>query len=60
MCSRFQANPKEAHLSAIKRILSYLKHTPCIGLWYIKRAILELVVYSNLNYARYKIDRKST
>jgi hypothetical protein len=27
MCARFQANPKEAHLSAVKRILKYLKHT---------------------------------
>src|SRR5919205_1991126 len=27
MCARFQADPKEAHLSAIKRILRYLKLT---------------------------------
>ena len=32
MCASFQANPKEAHLIAIKRILRYLKHTPNIGL----------------------------
>jgi len=32
MCARFQANPKESHLSAVKRILRYLKHTPSIGL----------------------------
>ena len=38
MCARFQANPKEAHLVAIKRILRYLKHTPSIGLWYPKGA----------------------
>ena len=31
MCARFQANPKEAHLVTIKRILRYLKHTPSIG-----------------------------
>ena len=36
MCARFQANHKEAHLVAIKRILRYLKHTPIIGLWYPK------------------------
>ena len=28
MCARFQANPKEAHLIAVKRIYRYLKHTP--------------------------------
>jgi hypothetical protein len=27
LCARFQANPKESHLSALKRILKYLKHT---------------------------------
>ena len=37
MCARFQANPKESHLSAVKRILRYLKHTPSIGLWYPQR-----------------------
>ena len=30
--ARFQANPKETHLIAVKRILRYLKHTPSIGL----------------------------
>ena len=34
MYARFQANPKETHLIAVKRILRYLKHTPSIGLWY--------------------------
>jgi hypothetical protein len=38
MCARFQACPKEPHLSAIKIILRYLKHTPSIGLWYLKGA----------------------
>ena len=47
MCARFQANPKEAHMVAVKRILRYLKHTPSIGLWYPKGAIFELVGYSN-------------
>jgi hypothetical protein len=34
MCARFQANPKECHLMAVKRILRYLVHTPNLGLWY--------------------------
>jgi hypothetical protein len=38
MCARFQAFPKEPHLSVVKRILRYLKHTPSIGLWYPKGA----------------------
>ena len=31
MCARFQANSKEAHLIAVKRILRYLKHSPSIA-----------------------------
>jgi hypothetical protein len=34
MCARFQANPKEVHLRAVKRILRYLVYTPKFGLWY--------------------------
>ncbi|CAH9116305.1 unnamed protein product [Cuscuta europaea] len=32
LCARFQANPKESHLLAMKRILHYLKGTPNLGL----------------------------
>ena len=59
MCARFQANPKETHLIAVKRILRYLKHTPSIGLWYPKGARFELIGYSDLDYAGCKVDRKS-
>ena len=31
MCARFQANPKECHLMAVKRILRYLVFTPNLG-----------------------------
>jgi hypothetical protein len=40
MCVRFQANPKKAHLRAVKRILRYLKHTPSVDLWYPKELLL--------------------
>ena len=60
MCARFQANPKETHLIAVKRILRYLKHTPSIGLWYPKGARFELIGYSDSDYAGCKVGRKST
>ena len=60
MCARFQANPKETHMVAIKRILRYLKHTSSIGLWYPNGARFELIGYSDSDYARCKVDRKST
>jgi hypothetical protein len=34
MCARFQANPKEVHLRAVKRIIRYLVYTPRFGLWF--------------------------
>jgi hypothetical protein len=48
LCARFQADPKEVHLRAVKRILRYLVHTPKFGLWYPKGSTFDL------------IDRKST
>jgi hypothetical protein len=60
MCARFQANPKECHLTAVKRILRYLKLTPNVGLWYPKGAQFEIIGYSDSDYVGCKIDRKST
>jgi hypothetical protein len=60
MCARFQANPKECHLRAVKRILRYLVHTPNFGLWYPRGSTFDLVGYSDADYAGCKVDRKST
>jgi hypothetical protein len=60
MCARFQANPKECHLMAVKRIFRYLVHTPNLGLWYPKGSTFDLLGYSDLDYAGCKVDRKST
>jgi hypothetical protein len=43
MCARFQADPKEVHLRAVKRILRYLVHTPKFGLWYPKGSSFDLL-----------------
>jgi hypothetical protein len=60
MCARFQSNPKKSHLRAVKRILTYPRHTPSVGLWYPKGATFDLIGYSDSDYAGCKIDRKST
>ena len=60
MCARYQAAPKECHLSAVKRIVRYLIHTPNFGIWYPKGSSFDLVGYSDSDYAGDKIDRKST
>jgi hypothetical protein len=60
MCARFQANPKEIYLRAVKRILRYLAHTPKFGLWYPKGSTFDLIGYSDADWVGCKIDRKST
>jgi len=60
MCARFQSNPKQSHLSAVKRIIRYLSGTINIGLWYPRNSTCTLVGYSDSDFASSKIDRKST
>ncbi|GJR67504.1 putative ribonuclease H-like domain-containing protein [Tanacetum coccineum] len=59
-CSRFQVNPKTSHLSAVKRIFRYLKGKPKLGLWYPRVSSFDLEAYSDSDYARANLDRKST
>jgi hypothetical protein len=60
MCARFQANPKEVHLRAVKRIMRYLVYTPKYGLWYPKESTFDLIRYYDADYVRFKIDKKTT
>ncbi|KAJ9565794.1 hypothetical protein OSB04_001760 [Centaurea solstitialis] len=60
LCARYQAEPKESHLTAVKRIFRYLKGTPNLGLWYSKDSGFDLTAYSDSHFAGCKIDRKST
>nr|GEV79716.1 ribonuclease H-like domain-containing protein [Tanacetum cinerariifolium] len=59
-CTRFQVTPKTSHLHAVKRIFRYLKGQPKLGLWYPKDLPFDLKAYSNSDYARASLDRKST
>ncbi|GKB84335.1 hypothetical protein Tco_0956607 [Tanacetum coccineum] len=58
--SWYQANPKESHLVAVKRILRYLKGTLNLGLWYPKGSGFDLKAYLDSDYAGCNLDRKST
>jgi hypothetical protein len=60
MCARFHANPKEVHLRAVKRVMQYLVYTSKFGLWYPKGSTFDLIGYSDVDYAGFKFDRKST
>ncbi|GJT33336.1 putative ribonuclease H-like domain-containing protein [Tanacetum coccineum] len=59
-CARYQVNLKVSHLYAVKMIFRYLKGQPKLGLWYPKDSPFDLVAYTDSDYARASLDRKST
>jgi len=58
--ARYQANPKESHLTVVKRIIKYLKGTTNVGLWYPTGTSLNLIDFSDSDFVGCKLDRKST
>nr|GEU36968.1 uncharacterized mitochondrial protein AtMg00810-like [Tanacetum cinerariifolium] len=58
LCARYQANPKESHLVAVKRIFRYLKGTLNLGLWYPKRSGFDLKEYFDSDYVGCNLDRE--
>lgn len=60
LCAKYQADPKESHLIAVKRIIRYLKGTPNLGLYYPKCSGFDLKGYTDSDYAGCNMDRKST
>nr|GEW84727.1 hypothetical protein [Tanacetum cinerariifolium] len=49
--ARYQAQPTEKHLTAVKRIFRCLKDTIHMGLWYPKDTGFELTAFSDSNHA---------
>ena len=47
LCARYQTNPKESHLIAVKRILRNLKGTKNLCLWYSKNSVFDLMAYTD-------------
>ncbi|KAK1424178.1 hypothetical protein QVD17_19498 [Tagetes erecta] len=60
VCARYQSDPKESHLVAVKRIFRYLKGKPNLGLWYPYEGNFELYSYSDSDIGGCALDRKST
>ena len=57
--SKFKSKPTEAHLTAVKRILRYLKGTTSLALKYQKSESLSLIGYSDADWASDRDDRHS-
>ncbi|CAL8083511.1 unnamed protein product [Prunus armeniaca] len=60
VCARFQSDPKESHLFVVKRIVKYVSGTVEFGLWYTYDTCVNLVGYSDADWAGCSDDRKST
>jgi len=60
LCARFQSNPNEIHLKAVKWILRYLKYTSDLALSYPRGCNFDLIGYADADYAGFLVDWKST
>ena len=60
MCARYQSNPKESHLSAVKRIFRYLIGTQNLGLFYPRDVAFDLLSYSDADFVGCKHNIGST
>ncbi|KAI3499779.1 hypothetical protein L1887_35589 [Cichorium endivia] len=59
-CARYESDPREPHLGAVKTIFQYLYHTPAYDLWYPAKSGFYIQAYSDSNLGGCSIDRKST
>ena len=60
ICARFQSDPRESHLTIVKRIFKYLRGTTNLGLFYIKTSEYSLVGYCDADFAGDRVEQKST
>ena len=58
--ARFQAAPKESHMTTVKRIICYINGTSDYGIWYSRDSNKCLAGYSDADWAGCIDDRKST
>ena len=60
MCARYQANPKDSHMIALKRIIKYVKTTADFDVWYSKDTNDVFTRYPDADWDGNANDRKST
>jgi len=60
LCARFQKDPREVHLTEVKRIVRYLIDTPNLGLCFKKEKDFKFISFCNVDYVGDKIERKRT
>nr|GEU43603.1 hypothetical protein [Tanacetum cinerariifolium] len=60
MCARYQAQPTEKHLRAVKRIFRYLRGIVNRGLWYPKDSSITLTAFADADHVGCQDTRHST
>ena len=60
VCARYQVNLKESHITALKRIIKYVKTTAEFSVWYSNDTNDVLAGYFDADWAGNADDRKST
>lgn len=60
LISRFMSNPTEVHWSAAKRILRYIQGTTELGILYKNEEMVDLIAFTDSDFAGDLNDRKST
>ena len=58
MCARYQANPKESHITTVKHIIKYVETTSNFGVWYDKDTNDVLAGYSDVDWVGMLKSRK--
>jgi len=58
VCARFQANPKESHLTTVKHIIRYVNDTFLHGIWYSRETNRVVASYSDADWAGNVDDKK--
>ncbi|XP_059663571.1 secreted RxLR effector protein 161-like [Cornus florida] len=60
VCTRYQADPREQHILAVKHIIHYINSTLNYGLRYSSESNSKNACYTDADWAGNKDDRKST
>ena len=58
--ARFQANPREPHMVAVKNIFRYLKRSSSLGIWYPSKSGFFVQAFSDADLGGCGLDKKST
>jgi hypothetical protein len=56
LCTHFQASPRSSHRTTVQWIFRYLKYKLEFGIWYSASSSLDLVGFSDANFAGCGID----